>query len=475
MKKKILTLCGVLIFTLMGISSVRAQWEPDPGNRDTLWIERIKMDSTIGSGASGKDFAVKCSLYTDESLAGFVIPLIFYHDRNKDVYADSVQYESWVPIQTAAVKNFMAHNGNSNDPLSTMGDTAKTLQFGAVWFFTDSIPPTHPIQKLFCNIWFHTGTGSPRYTSFDTTRSIVLDTCTYDNMQYTKELYFTTMTATSHQPVFVPGAIGYPKTISGNVRGTSLPCPIFVSGDRKKNGSTDDLGNYSFVVGKGGRWVVFRDSIICYYDFNPLLRDTAGINFVDVSCSLQTCFYPQHFVFTGSTGGSYSLVIDSVLWDGLELDECGEVGVFDDTGGGMLCVGASVYHPGSLTIPLIAWKDDPLTSGRDGYIAGDTMYFKVWSKNHNREEGALSHYSVGNGRFESGGFSRLWLTFLRGDVNADAKVGLRDVIYLANYILKGGSPPVLLSSGDVNCDDKINLVDVVALARYVMWHVPLPC
>jgi len=461
MKKKVLTLGGVLIFILVGMSSVRAQ---DPGNRDTLWIERINMDQTIWPGGLGKSFAVKCSIYTDQGLAGFAIPLTFYHYRNTDIFVDSVKYESWVPIQTAGYIGFQNHNGN-------FGDTAKTFMFGIVWF-TDSLPPTHPTQKLLCNIWFHTGMP---YTIFDTTRSIVLDTCTYYPPPTGTELGFYTTSGVGYMPVFVPGAIGYPKTISGNVRGTSLPCPIFVSGDRKKNGSTNDLGDYSFVVGKGGRWVVFRDSSICYYDFNPLLRDTAGINFVDVSCSLYTCFYPQHFVFTGSTGGSYSLIIDSVLWDGLELDECGEVGVFDDTGGGMLCVGASVYHPGSLTIPLIAWKDDPLTSGRDGYIAGDTMYFKVWSKNHNREEGALSHYSVGNGRFESGGFSRLWLTFLRGDVNADAKVGLRDVIYLANYILKGGSPPVLLSSGDVNCDDKINLVDVVALARYVMWHLPLPC
>jgi hypothetical protein len=458
MKKKILILCGVLIFIWVGMGLVQAQ---DPGNRDTLWIERINMDQTI-VGQSGKPFSVKCSVYTDQGLAAFKIPLTFYHDRNKDVYVDSVKYESWVSIQTASVIGFQKHNENS-------GDTAKTFLFGAVWF-TDSIPPTHPTQKLFCNIWFHT--GSP-YTTFDTTKSIVLDTCAYNGEWELEFVDFAT--ATSYKPIFVPGAIGYPRTISGTVISASLPCAITVSGDRRKNGLTDSLGNYSFAVGKGGRWSVFRDSSICSYDFNPLLRDTAGINFIGVSCSLQTCFSPQHFVFTNNTGSSYSLVIDSAYWEGVELDECSEVGVFDDTGGGMLCVGASVYHPRSLTVSLIAWKDDPWTGVKDGYTSGDTTYFKVWSKNHSREESASSHYLIGNGRFESGAFSKLWLTFLRGDVNADAKVGLRDVIYLANYSLKGGSPPVLLSSGDVNCDDKINLVDVIALARYVMLHISLPC
>ncbi|MCK4225099.1 MAG: hypothetical protein KAX39_07950, partial [candidate division Zixibacteria bacterium] len=123
------------------------------------------------------------------------------------------------------------------------------------------------------------------------------------------------------------------------------------------------------------------------------------------------CEDPEHFVFTDSTGDSYSIVIDSALLDDLELEECDEIGVFDDTGGGkgLLCVGASVYHPADLPIPLIAWKDDPLTPQKDGYIAGDTMYFRVWSKNQDREEEACAYYSVGDGHFESGFFSQLWL------------------------------------------------------------------
>jgi hypothetical protein len=55
-----------------------------------------------------------------------------------------------------------------------------------------------------------------------------------------------------------------------------------------------------------------------------------------------------------------------------------------------------------------------------------------------------------------------------GDVNADAKINLADVIYLANYILKGGPSPIPLQSADVNCDGKYTLADVICLANYIL-------
>jgi hypothetical protein len=276
MKKKILTLCGVLIFILLGINSVWAVG--DPGNRDTLWIGQASMDS-VKFGIYGRQFAVKCSIYTDEYVQGFKTPLIFFHNRNKDVYVDSVKYESWVLAATPSITGFVKHNGPSNDPLSTLGDTAKTLQFGLVWF-SDSIPPTHPTSKPFCKIWFHTGTGVPLITNFDTSRSVVLDTCTYEG-QY--ELEMVDVTATSFMPVFVPGAIGSKRTLSGKVSGATLPAAVTVSGDRKKRGSTNGSGNYSFVVGKGGNWVVFRDSTAARYTLTNLQNDTVGLNFVGTS------------------------------------------------------------------------------------------------------------------------------------------------------------------------------------------------
>lgn len=63
-----------------------------------------------------------------------------------------------------------------------------------------------------------------------------------------------------------------------------------------------------------------------------------------------------------------------------------------------------------------------------------------------------------------------------GDVDGDGELNLGDVIYLANYYLKGGSPPVpLVIVGDVNCDDEINLSDVIYLANYLLKSGPDPC
>jgi PKD repeat protein len=60
------------------------------------------------------------------------------------------------------------------------------------------------------------------------------------------------------------------------------------------------------------------------------------------------------------------------------------------------------------------------------------------------------------------------LPWIRGDVNADSNISLADVIYLANYVLKGGSSPLPVASGDVNCAGKIDLADVICLANYIL-------
>jgi len=65
--------------------------------------------------------------------------------------------------------------------------------------------------------------------------------------------------------------------------------------------------------------------------------------------------------------------------------------------------------------------------------------------------------------------------YLRGDANGDWHIYLSDVIFLANYVLKGGASPDPLEAADVNCDDLYDLVDVIKLARYVLLGVPFPC
>jgi len=60
-----------------------------------------------------------------------------------------------------------------------------------------------------------------------------------------------------------------------------------------------------------------------------------------------------------------------------------------------------------------------------------------------------------------------YIQFLCGDANGDGKVTVSDVVYMINYLFKGGPPPVPLKAGDVNCDGKETVSDVVYTVNYL--------
>jgi hypothetical protein len=61
-----------------------------------------------------------------------------------------------------------------------------------------------------------------------------------------------------------------------------------------------------------------------------------------------------------------------------------------------------------------------------------------------------------------------------GDVNSDGKVSIADVVYLINYLFKGGPAPEPLWKGDTNGDCKVSAADVVYLINYLMKGGPAP-
>ncbi|HVP37412.1 MAG TPA: metallophosphoesterase [Terriglobales bacterium] len=64
---------------------------------------------------------------------------------------------------------------------------------------------------------------------------------------------------------------------------------------------------------------------------------------------------------------------------------------------------------------------------------------------------------------------------LLGDSNSDGAVNLADIIYLVNYLFKGGPVPLpLLDAGDSNCDSKVNVADIVYLVAYLFKGGPAP-
>ena len=65
--------------------------------------------------------------------------------------------------------------------------------------------------------------------------------------------------------------------------------------------------------------------------------------------------------------------------------------------------------------------------------------------------------------------------YVTGDPTADGRIDVGDVVYLINYLFKGGPAPNPLSVGDVNCDSLINIGDVVYLVGYLYQGGPEPC
>jgi len=64
--------------------------------------------------------------------------------------------------------------------------------------------------------------------------------------------------------------------------------------------------------------------------------------------------------------------------------------------------------------------------------------------------------------------------YVKGDVNQDNKVTVADVVFLINYLFKGGPEPYYLACGDVNRDCQITVSDVVYLVSYLFKGGPLP-
>ncbi len=66
-------------------------------------------------------------------------------------------------------------------------------------------------------------------------------------------------------------------------------------------------------------------------------------------------------------------------------------------------------------------------------------------------------------------------SFSTGDVNRNGHPSVSDVVFLINYLLKGGPSPYLLYRGDVNCDQNTTISDVVYLINYLFKGGPEPC
>jgi len=61
-----------------------------------------------------------------------------------------------------------------------------------------------------------------------------------------------------------------------------------------------------------------------------------------------------------------------------------------------------------------------------------------------------------------------------GDPTWDGVIDLADVVFLINYLYKGGPAPDPLETGDVTCNGEVSLDDVIFLINYLYRDGPAP-
>ena len=99
------------------------------------------------------------------------------------------------------------------------------------------------------------------------------------------------------------------------------------------------------------------------------------------------------------------------------------------------------------------------------WSAEDSMYYPV-------SDTTWDDSLYGYGRIN---VFRGMLAVSRGEVNNDHIITVGDVIYLVNYLFKGGPPPIpVMGIGDVNCNGNVTVSDIVYLVSYLDKGGPKP-
>ena len=88
------------------------------------------------------------------------------------------------------------------------------------------------------------------------------------------------------------------------------------------------------------------------------------------------------------------------------------------------------------------------------------------------EDTTWKNWVYGYGRLNA---FRALLAISRGDANNDKSLTVSDMVYLVNYLFKGGPIPVpVVEMGDANCDGNVTVADVVYLNAYLFKGGPKP-
>jgi len=116
------------------------------------------------------------------------------------------------------------------------------------------------------------------------------------------------------------------------------------------------------------------------------------------------------------------------------------------------------------------------------YPPKDSVFFNAYCQFSNEGGDTLMSIEappmviIVNIRDPNGGFAQSSMEYhvgeledciIKGDANGDGIVNVGDVVYLIDYLFRGGPAPSFLVTGDVTCDGMINVGDVVYLITYL--------
>jgi len=65
--------------------------------------------------------------------------------------------------------------------------------------------------------------------------------------------------------------------------------------------------------------------------------------------------------------------------------------------------------------------------------------------------------------------------FLCGDVNETETINVADLVYMVDYVFRGGAEPLPYLSGDCDLNGEVNISDLVFLVNFLFKGGPEPC
>ncbi len=191
---------------------------------------------------------------------------------------------------------------------------------------------------------------------------------------------------------------------------------LWSDGSSSINLAEAEYGNHSLTI-SDDHGCSFSDTFFVDIPFNP------GWS-IPESSEFHTLWVAQdcHINLVGSQASKYDIL-----------------GVFYEDSGTLHCGGYAIWL-GDLT-PVFAWKDNPLSSTKDGFEEGELIQWKVWDASENAEYPATASYETNfpnTDIFYTGGTSSidsLYTVSMSGSVSTSSKSTIDDgivVLYLEN-------------------------------------------